>query len=45
MERKECRVEKDHKNSPKGHGYVLYLDCGEGSQKKIFVEIHQIGVG
>ena len=45
MEIKECGVEKDPKNSPKGHGYILYLDCGEGSQLKTFVEIHQIEVG
>ena len=45
VEIKECGVEKDHKNSPKGHGYILYLDCGEGSQLKTFVEIHQIEVG
>ena len=45
VERKECGVEKDHKNSPKSHGYVPYLDCVEGSEMKTFVEIHQIGVG
>ena len=45
VEIKECGVEKDHKNSPKGHGYILYLDCDEGSQLKTFVEIHQIEVG
>lgn len=45
VERKECGVEEDHKNSPKGHGYVPYLDCVEGSQMKTFVEIHQIGIG
>lgn len=30
-ERKEVEIRKEYKKTPGGHGYVNYLNCGEGS--------------
>lgn len=42
VERKEGGIEKGHKASFWGDGYVHHLDCAEGFLVKTFVKIRQV---